>query len=194
MQEAHPYDTIILHPGLYKQKVLCEIPLKIVSLGAYVSSYDREMSANQSRAAHETRLAPGTSVEHAPTPLHKGLEKSLVLCDVGTKDTTLLASGPPLLPCPVSSNTVTLWQERPPAVLSNCDAICLAGLTLRVVHASHEYSAVAFGPDSRSITLEGCHIMGHTGLRIPYAQDPLKILQMNLFGCVVQVCERLPEK
>ena len=72
-------------------------------------------------------------------------------------------------------------------MLVNADAVCLAGVTVRVGHASHEYSSVAYGTEARSITMEACHVMGGTGLRIPLPVDSLRILLLNLHGCVVEV-------
>ena len=166
MQESHPYDTIVVHPGLYKQKVLCEWPLKLVSLGV-----------------HTSPLPAGPAVPHIAPVDAAGPSTSRALAGAGAG---VEPSGPPALPCALSSGTVTFWQERPPVVLCNCDTVCLSGLTLRVSHASHEYSSVAYGPDGRSVTLDACHVMGHTGLRIPYSLDPLRVLRLNLLRCVIE--------
>lgn len=168
LQEAHPYDTIVLHPGLYKHKVLCDWPLKLVSLGVHKNPLPTKPPAPRIEPAAD---AAGPSTSAAPTR-------------ASAED---VPSGPPALPCALSSGTVTFWQERPPVVLCNCDTVCLSGLTLRVSHASHEYSSVAYGPDGRSVTLDACHVMGHTGLRIPYALDPLRVLRLNLLRCVIEV-------
>lgn len=87
----------------------------------------------------------------------------------------------------VDGDAVILWQERAPAVLVNAESCYCQNITIRVVHASHEYSCIAYGPNARSITLVGCSIMGGTGLRIPYSVDPLRLLQLSMHKCVVRV-------
>ena len=152
-QAAKPYDTIVLHPGLYKQRVLGATPMKLISSSLY-------------------------------NPLQSCPKPPAAACGASPQ---AWQSGPGALSPALSSSAVTLWQERPPVVLSNSDTMCLVGVTIRVAHASHEYSSVAYGSDGRSITLECCQLMGGTGLRVPFSVDPLRILLLNLRGCVIQV-------
>jgi hypothetical protein len=140
LQEVQPYDTVVLKPGMYKRRVLCNVPVKLIS---------------------EVGHLHGT----CSSAIHGGMP----------------------LAAPLSGDSVIFWQERPPALLSNADTLCLSGVTVRVMHSSHEYSSIAYGPNARSIVLDSCHVMGGTGLRIPYSIDPLRVLQLNMKRCVVQV-------
>lgn len=140
LQEVRPFDTIFLAPGMYKERVLCEVPVRLIG-----------------------RTSPPSA------------------CGTLTTDQPHAAAA-------VDGNAVILWQERAPAVLVNADACSFSNIIVRVVHASHEYSCVAYGPNARCITLQGCSIMGGTGLRIPYSVDPLRLLQLHMRKCVVRVC------
>lgn len=124
---------------MYKERVLCEIPVRLV--GSAPAS-----SANSAAAVDR------------PTPA-----------------------------AVVNGGAVIFWQERAPAILVNADTCYCENIIVRVVHASHEYSCVAYGPNARSVTLDGCNIMGGTGLRIPYSVDPLRLLHLSMHNCVVRV-------
>ena len=207
MQVALPYDTLVLHPGLYKQRILCEVPLKIVAAShlqppvchaeADSAAADTGQGSAPSPAAPAAAAAalaspqePAQSGRDCASPVRTGI-------GVLTASARLRLAAHSKEPCtermmpsaaPLSSAAVTLWQERPPVLLSNTDACCLVGVTVRVAHASHEYSSVAYGTEGRSIVMRQCHIMGGTGLRVPYHVDPLRVLLLNLQECVIQVC------
>eukprot|EP00892_Ulva_mutabilis_P006950 jgi/Ulvmu1/4627/UM002_0358.1 len=136
-EEVKPYDTVVLAPGMYKERVLCEVPVRLIGCTS---------TAVDGRACMDRLCASGA--------IHGG--------------------------------AVILWQERAPAILVNADTCYCENIIVRVVHASHEYSCIAYGPGARSITLEGCSIMGGTGLRIPYSVDPLRLLYLNMQNCVVR--------
>lgn len=140
LQEVKAYDTVILDPGMYKERVLCEVPIRLIGRGS------------------------SSPVDGAATALEQ-----------------------PKCAASVDGDAVILWQERAPAVLVNADSCYCQNIVMRVVHASHEYSCIAYGPNARSVTLEGCSIMGGTGLRIPYSVDPLRLLQLSMRKCVVRV-------
>jgi hypothetical protein len=192
VQAANPYDTLVLYPGLYKQRVLCEMPVKIISLAMHTNP-EALHAPGRTTAFTCSALALRDSTQLLPT--HSlgcgGAGTSASGGGAGAAQAPAAAGarpcGPPPLAPPLTSSAVTFWQERPPVLLSNTDAVCLTGLTIRVANASHEYSSVAYGSDGRAITLEACHVMGGTGLRIPYSVDPLRILLLSLRSCVVQV-------
>lgn len=206
VQAAHPYDTLVLHPGLYKQRILCEVPLKVVS----AAHHDLALSSGAAlqacpRAPASSSISPpvAAAAAHAvaspqagdTTPARRGpaghagigvLASSAWLGAAPAQQGRATAQSLPPA-APLSSAAVTLWQERPPVLLSNTDACCLIGLTVRVAHASHEYSSVAYGTEARAIVMRHCHVMGGTGLRVPYPVDPLRVLLLQLQDCVVQV-------
>lgn len=138
-EEVKPYDTVILAPGMYKERVLCEVPVRLIGRACSATVDDRATMERPCTAA----------------AIHGG--------------------------------AVILWQERAPAMLVNADTCYCENIVVRVVHASHEYSCIAYGPSARSITLEGCSIMGGTGLRIPYSVDALRLLHLTMRNCVVRV-------
>jgi hypothetical protein len=186
MQKARPYDTIVLDPGLYKQRILCTIPLKFIAKVLHASPRCvPPMLLSESHCLTASRYSCATtSPQNGALPLEGA-------GDDGADGAEAWPSGPPPLPPPLTSAAVTFWQERPPVVLCNCDTICLAGMTIRVAHASHEYSSIAYGSEGRAITMEACHVMGGTGLRIPYAIDPLQVLLLSLRSCVIEVLPSL---
>ena len=53
--QVKPYDTVVLPPGMYKQRVLCSKPVKLISQASWLSSdHDQNVKATGSTITAET--------------------------------------------------------------------------------------------------------------------------------------------